>query len=640
MMKSTLKRKYVRYSIKSDCRRAVLFLPTAVILSILPPLPLQALSLQSFGENNPLIISGGNEFKFAYGYNNTYEVPKPWKYLINSTDFSITAWKLYFKCRFDIEEPSMGFNPAEQVHREYFSRRTLGLQLDKLTIEAGHVGTQFGRGLTLSCKEDREIEQYSLIDGVYSTFRTDRMTLQGIAGRPYQLLNAPQSLLTFSSGNFGGAPDTLLVQAPPDLEQRDMIAGLHAEFFLPVDRFAIPVITSGSLGGGVVRYAHDVGSLDYSFHDTTLFWYQPRRNFWLPSAALNISTGDFGLSVENSWFAGSIFYLDTSGAFETREDLPHSRSTYICADGAVGNFSLLGEYKSYHYDRSGTDLAGIDGYIIPPAVRYQHSWYLLNKHLRSNLMGNELAYNLLLNWSPNDKALLTVNATFGGRHKPEYPRTLLPEDPHWEFYTEWQQEINQHISVKTGLDYGKIDPDPPNDVVTFRTLAGMMEAGPYHNRHSFKVTLESQLNSKQILAENNIDELRRLIIDIENPDTTSENWVELNTSLIPASYRNTHTQYVFNFLAILEYSFRHWLAVSVTFEHESLPDERDNVTIIPVITSKKRNFASLGIRVRPIEGTTITGEYGSMSGGKKCTLGTCVDLPPFKGFKLTIESVF
>jgi hypothetical protein len=44
--------------------------------------------------------------------------------------------------------------------------------------------------------------------------------------------------------------------------------------------------------------------------------------------------------------------------------------------------------------------------------------------------------------------------------------------------------------------------------------------------------------------------------------------------------------------------------------------------------------------VKPVAGTTVTGEYGSMSGGKKCTLGTCVDLPPFKGFKLTIESVF
>lgn len=622
----------------------MLFLPLVPILSLLLPRQPLALSLQLFGENSTLMISGRNEFKFADGYNTTHDAAKPWNYLINSTDFSITASKLYFEGRFDIEEPSMGFNPAKPVHREYLSRRTLGVQLDKLTIEAGHVGTQFGRGLTLSCKEDREIEQYSLIDGVYSTFRTSWMTLLGIAGRPYQLRNDPQSLLSYSPESFGGALDTILVQTTPDLQQRDMITGLYSEFFLPVDRFAIPAVTSGSLSGGVVRYAHDVGSLDYAYHDTTetdLFWYQPRQIFWLPSAALNITAGDFGLSLENSWLTGRQFYLDASGTYEAGNDIAMSRSTYISANGAIGNFSLLAEHKSYYYDRSEADLEGIGGFFIPPAVRYQHSWHLLTKHVPSNLMGNELAYNFLLNWSPFEAALLTASATFGGGHKSDNRITLQPREPYWEIYTEWQQELSERITVTFGLDYGQIDPDSPNEEVTFRTLAGMMEAGPYRERHSFKITVESQLNSKPVLAENGIDELKLLIIDIVNPDTTgSENWVEHNTSLIPLSYRNTHIQYVFNVLTTLEYSFKHWFAVSFTFEHESLPDEREQVMIISDITSQQRNFASVGIRVKPIEGTTITGEYGSMSGGKKCTLGTCVDLPPFEGFKLTIESVF
>jgi len=588
------------------------------------------------------MITGRNEFKFADGYNATHEVFKPWNYLVNTTEFSITAWKLHFRSRFDIEEPSMGFNPVEPVHREYFSRRTLGLQLDKLTIEAGHVGTQFGRGLTLSCKEDREIERYSLIDGVYGTFRTAWMTLQGIAGRPYHLLNHPQSLLSSSTQNWR-AQDTILVQTSPDLQQRDMITGLYSEFFLPVDKFAVPAITSGSLGGGIVRYAHNVGALEYAYHGTTengLFWYQPRNIFWLPSAALNIAAGDFEVSLENSWLAGRMFYLDTSGAGEARDGISPSRSTYISANGTIGNFSLLAEFKSYSYDRSEVSLKGIDGFFIPPAVRYRHSWHLLNKHVPSNLMGNELAYNLLLNWSPFEAALFTINTTSGGSHWPDNRFTLLPKNPYREIYTEWQQEISKRMSAKVGLDYGLIDPDPPNEEVTFRTLAGMMEAGPYRERHSFKVTLESQLNSKPVLAENNIDDLKQLIIDIENPDTTSENWVELNTSLIPASYRNTHTQYVFNILATLEYSFKNRFSISVTFEHESLPDERKNVMVVADITSTNRNFASIGVRVEPIDGTTITGEYGSMSGGKKCTLGTCVDLPPFKGIRLSIESVF
>ncbi len=632
----------MKSSKKSDCRRVVRFLPLATNLFILLIHHSPARSLQLF-ENGALTISGRNEFKFADGYKTDRDVPKPWSYLVNSTDFGITAWKLSFKGRFDIEEPSMGFNPVEPVHREYFSMRTLGVQLDKLAIEAGHVGTQFGRGLTLSCKEDREIERYSLIDGVYGTFRTDRMTLQGIAGRPYHLLNDPRSLLSYSPEGFGGALDTILVQASPDLRQRDMIAGLYSEFFLPVDKFAIPAITSGSLSGGVVRYAHDVGPLDHAYHDTTLFWYQPRRLFWLPSAALNVSAGDFGLSVENSWLAGREFYLDTSsnGTYEAREDIPASRSTYISVNGAIGSFSLLAEYKSYYYDRSGADISASGGFFIPPAVRFQHSWHLLNKHLRSNLMGNELAYNLLLNWSPNEAALFTANATFGGKHEHGNQETLVPEDPYWEVYTEWQQEMNDYLSVKAGLDFGKIDPDPPNREVTFRTLAGTVEAGPYHERHSFRVTVESQLNSKPVLAEKNMNELKRKIILTLNPDTTgSENWVEDNASLIPASYRDVHTQYVFNILVALEYSFKHWFSVSFTYEHESLPEARDNVTILSAITSKKRDFSSVGVRIEPIEGTTIRGEYGTMSGGKKCTLGTCVDLPPFKGFRFTIESVF
>lgn len=633
---------------KSNDRRVPLFLPPGVLFALLLSVQSTALSLQPFGDNTAFSVSGRNEFRFADGYDNTHAVPKPWNYLINSTDFSITAAKLYIKSRFDVEEPSAGFNPAEPVHREYFSRRTLGLQLDNITIEAGHVGTQFGRGLTLSCKEDREIEQYSLIDGIYGNFRNSFITLQGIAGRPYQLRNRTRSLLSYSN-LFWGGPDTILVQNTPDLRQRDMISGIHSEFFLPFETFSIPVITSGSLSGGIVGFSSNVKALASDYHDTAQtgqFWYQPRQEFRLPSAAVNIAAGDFGFSVENSWLSGSEYRLSTStdpsiGTYEAVDELPVSRATYISANGTIGNLSLLAEYKSYLYAHSEVSLESIDGYFIPPAVRYQHTWHLLNKHMLSNLMGNELAYNVLLNWSPYENALFTVNATFGGRHELADKQTFKPEEPYWEAYTEWQQDIGERLSVKAGFDYGKIDPDPPNGDVTFRTLAGMIEAGPFYADHSFKFILENQLNSKPILAEESINHLKQLIIDILNPDTTtSDNWVEINESLLPASERNTHMQYTFNILTTLEYSFRDWFTISFTFEHEALPEDREHVTIISAITSKQHDYASVGLRVKPIDGTTVTTEYGSMSGGKKCTLGTCVDLPPFEGFKLTIESVF
>ena len=604
---------------KSNSRRVSLFLPFIIPLAILLPAYPAELSLQPFGDNTTISISGRNEFRFADGYNNSHEVPEPWHYLINSIDFRITAAKLYVISRFDVEEPSLGFNPAEPVHREYFSRRTLGLQLDKLTIEAGHVGTQFGRGLTLSCKEDREVEQYSLIDGVYGNFRNSFITVQGIAGRPFQLRNTLQLQSSRSYPlNILEPVDTILVNTTPDLRQRDMIAGIHSEFFLPLEKIRIPVLTSGSVSGGVVRFSNEVGPLSSAVHDKTKkekFWYRPQKVFWLPSAALDLAAGDFGFSIENSWFSGSETYLDSSVSvdssvwyYEARDKFPPGRATYISANGAVGDVSLLAEYKNYYYVHANSDpsFEAIDGYFIPPAVRYQHTWHLLNKHMISNLMNDQLAYNLLVNWSPFEEALFTGNITFGGMHEPENQLTISTEEPYWEAYTEWQQEISDRISVKGGFDYGRIDPDPPNTDVTFRTLAGMLEAGPFRDNYSFKLILENQLNDKPVRLDNG----------------------------------ETYTQYLYNFLTSLECSFSQWFTVSFTFEHEELPFRNEQASTDSAVTAEKRNYAAVGILVKPFDGTTITGEYGSMSGGKKCTLGTCVDLPPFEGFKLTIESVF
>lgn len=549
------------------------------------------LAFGPFNSNSTITVSGLNEFRFANGYNLQREEPQPWDYLTNTTDVSITTEKLYLKTRFAVEEPSMGFNPPEPVHREYFSKRTIGMQLNKLNIEAGHVGAQFGRGLTLSCKEDREIERYSLLDGVYGIFRHELFTLQGIAGRPYHMRNAPRLLEALGSW---GRTDTLNVQTAPDLYERSLISGIHTELFLPFEKYPVPFLSSGSLSGGVVKY--DVHSRNMGNSDM--------KSLWLPSAALNISSGNMGLSVESSLLLTGPDTLDREN--NTVQTYPRSRSTYASVDGSIGDVSFLAEYKSYYYDRSTVVLEDFSGYLIPPAVRYIHSWHLLNKHLIANLMGNELAYNVLLNWSPFETALLTGNVTIGGRHEQDNQCTVEPQDFYWELYTEWQQEIGDRIAIKTGIDYGKIDPDPPNTEVTFRTLAGLIEAGPYRDMHSFKITVENQLNDKPIRLDNG----------------------------------GSHIQYVYNFLTTLGYSFSHWLTVSYTFEHEELPFRNEQAADISTITAQKRDYGSVGILVKPIAGTTITGEYGSMSGGKKCTLGTCVDLPPFKGLKVTIESVF
>jgi hypothetical protein len=48
----------------------------------------------------------------------------------------------------------------------------------------------------LSLKEDRDIEQYTLLDGVYGQLRYPWMTLQAVAGRPIQWRNRWVELAT------------------------------------------------------------------------------------------------------------------------------------------------------------------------------------------------------------------------------------------------------------------------------------------------------------------------------------------------------------------------------------------------------------------------------------------------------------
>jgi hypothetical protein len=80
--------------------------------------------------------------------------------------------------------------------------------------------------------------------------------------------------------------------------------------------------------------------------------------------------------------------------------------------------------------------------------------------------------------------------------------------------------------------------------------------------------------------------------------------------------------------------------VGVTMEHEVVLESLDDIHVQTEISSLTNNYASIGLLLKPFPNNTISMEYGSMSGGKKCTLGTCVDLPAYKGFKLLFTSMF
>jgi hypothetical protein len=558
-----------------------------------------------------LTVSGLNELRFADGDDISHDLPRPWNYLVNSTDIRAGIHGLYLKTRFDIEEPSLGYNPHEPVYREYLSRRTIGFETAPLLIEAGHISAQFGRGLTLSLKEDREVELYTLLDGVYGQLRYSWLTVQAVAGRPLDRTNRPVDLLNVGSG---GGSDTIFVLTGADQRFRDLVAGGYAETFLPVDKAPFSFLSSGSIGGGVVRYSTEVGPLSPAFHDTVAlerpFWYQNRTSLYFPSASLNLARGGLGVSVENAWMAGEIHrYVNSGdsvrGAFDSTLTTPVGSSTYLTANALVAGISVLTEYKNYFYDRTSAYSNEISAFFVPPAVRYQHSWHLLNKHMLSNLMADALGYNILITGSPRRATLLTADFSYGGRHNGKERLAINPESDYWEAYGEWAEEAGDRFNVKVGFDYGKLDPEQQK--VTFRTLACDIEAGPFGKGHSFGLVLESQLNDK--------------------------------TFFIKGSPEAPYRQYAFNVLGTPSYHFSPCFSVAVTLEREVTLDGQDVFDAATDIETKVRNYALLGVNIKPSANHTITLEYGSMSGGKKCTLGTCVDLPPFKGLKVMITSM-
>lgn len=589
-------------------------------------------------------LSGLNEFRFAKGFDITDNDQKPWNYLTNTTDVRAGLRSMYLKIRFDVQEPSMGFNPLEPVYREYFSRRTLGFELTPLLIEVGHVSTQFGRGLTFSCKEDREIERYSILDGVFGQMQNQWVTLQGVAGRPYSQRNDPVAIL--ASHGFE-EPETILLQNQADLHNRDIIAGGYMDVFLPLENLPFSFPASGSVGGGIVKYNANVDRLSFDIIDEDLFYYQERSSYYLPSEALNLTLGNYSLSVENALMTGRIHsYASDSlrGAFDSLHTPPNGHATYISVQGLVHNVALLAEYKNYDYEKTWyledhATIENISAFLIPPNVRYQHTWQLLNKHLLSNLMGNSIGYNFTAGWSPFENAQLTAVFSYGGLHETDSRCKINPDYYYWEAYGEWAQEAGDLLDLKFGFDYGKLDPEYPK--VTYRTLACKVDAGPFRQRHSFGVTLEGQLNSKPFLAEENEQALKDLIVRVlpEESLRDVDDTLDLDL-LVDDSERSEYKQYAFNMLGILSYSLSPWLTIAVTLEHEVKLEKQDYIHIVSDISAEVHNYASFGINLKPFSNHILKLEYGSMSGGKKCTLGTCVDMPSFKGFRAMLTSMF
>lgn len=599
-----------------------------------------------------LNATGSNLLRYADGFNTTTATKRPWQYLTNSTDIRLNIRTLYSRLRFDVEEPGMGFNPAEPVHREYLSRRTIGFDDGRFLIEAGHVSTQFGRGLTLSLKEDREVELTSILDGFFGEMRLPWMTIHIIAGRPYEWRNNPITLIT-QKGRRG---DTLFTNVA-DFRMRDMIAGGSVELFLQPEQIPLPFGTSGSLSGNIVRYDINAGPLSSNYTGNH-FLYQNMKRLYLPSLSGTASIEDFTFTAEQAWLRGTThtYVTHDTMAYDSVFTGKNAPSTYLSFSGQIESFSLLAEYKNYFYaksslfarDNSALFTRDVASFLAPPSVRYIHSWHLLNKQLVSNLMDDIIGYNALLSWAPTESSLLTVNGSYGGRHHEASRFALAVDARFWELYAEWSQMVGKVVQLKTGFDYGKLDPFQPK--VTFRTFAAEAMIGPLHKRHSMGITFESQINSKPFLAERSRSALIDLIKTFVAPDSllpyynpvTGESSTRDTLrydNLVPGSNRSTYTQFAVNLLTTLSYSYSPWLTGALTFEHEVKLEEFDNIHIVTDLSSHKKYYASAAIGIKPHPNHTLTIEYGSMSGGKKCSLGTCVDLPPFEGLKVKLVSI-
>jgi hypothetical protein len=182
---------------------------------------------------------------------------------------------------------------------------------------------------------------------------------------------------------------------------------------------------------------------------------------------------------------------------------------------------------------------------------------------------------------------------------------LDEETRYWESYTQWEQNFTDWLYTKLGISIGIIDPLDPN--LLERTIGAKAIFGPFAERHSFELSLEVQRNTKEF----------------ENPDTSN---------------RDTIAQDVFNFFLKPSYSFSPYLTVFIAGEIE--PELYRDYYVAETGEEPDVNYYFSGGITFSIENHTLSIEGGSMSGRMECNPPPCVYIQPFKGIKVTLNSIF
>ena len=629
------------------------------------------------GDNETKVtFSGNNFFEARYGkkprdhgffekddfFNDGEYRIEPWYYIKNLFDINIGINKFYYRGRFQVDEPTMGYHPQDIYwYREFLPLRTFGYNGDILSIEAGNFKTEFGRGITISLKEDPQVELSNLLDGVHLMSELPFCTIKAFAGRNSSDKNLP--IFEDPDSNIN------VVNFIDDYQFRDNILGSHIELFpfsyIPFLSF----LSASSLGGGILNYRNYVSKLDgisdidtvitatdTSF-DTSYAYTQSRTNIILPSWLVNFSLGDLTIYGEFArGFTNEYDYVDSLN----EEDIVSTDKSYAAfleISGPIGDFYLRGEYVNYFYGLESV-LTGsvLSRYTDAPWARFKHLWHLLAKHTLIPHVQNHLGYNAEVTWTPSDRTQLLLTGNFGGHHEPlendstKYSLFKFGEGyGYYDIYAELNKKIREKIELKVGIDYGHIDPKEFDDVL-YRTLASKVTFGPFNEKHSFGLQCEVQYNTFTFYAEEDYYKVKERILevmpiseinpnDLTNPDPSV--FTKYYASLDDED-KSKQEYSELNWLGELSYSFSSYVKLHGLIEFETLVgdgDENEDIFIVDQIKTKSRLFPSGGFSFTPVPNHTFIFEGGSFSRVKLCNMGICTIIPAFKGLKFTIKSI-
>ena len=574
---------------------------------------------QEQADDGPLVtVSGNNEINGSHG-TITYDPHKPIEgignYLTDYLDFDIGIKNFFVKGTFLVNSPSIGYNPLPEVFNEFFHRRTIGFKSKYLNVEAGNFKTTFGKGLTLNLRESRKTEKNYVLDGACLTSELPWLSFQALAGR------SPENKL--KKVVIAGDIDTTSTWVE-NINYRDNIMGAYVQSYYPFSTVpALSFMSASSFGGGIVYFGNKIrlrdtvditDSLGNTIKEVP---YQERNEAYLPSWFINFSFGNIDVSYENALMYYNAHTIeevyDTIGQLVDAKEITknyYSYSGYVSVGAGVGDFYFSGEYKNYFYLRKGNPGFGVvDRWVEPPDARQKHGWHLLTKHTLLRSMSDDLGYNGTLTWSGGN-ATLKTNFSISGRHIMDKDSTryrffgFSKEFRNWESYTQWEQTFTNKFNTLFGVSIGVLDPRD-FDLLS-RTAAAKLMFGPFAEKHSLDLTLEAQYNTKEF---NNVTK-----------DTII-------------------TQNVFNLFMKPSYSFSPYITVFLAIEKEPelyfnylAAKEEEKLDI--------NNYFSGGIVFSPVDNHTLTIEAGSMSGRMECNPPPCVYILPFKGIKVTLNSVF